>query len=299
MNQITKGQHYVWCHYLKNWQVDNKVCRKSKVNGKTFSTNPKNVLKEGYFYELPFLTLQELIELWKFLEVYSLPEALELNSVFYKLIFDLSRLGDYKDEEEVNIIAKHGLETFFTNIEDYGKGIICCKIDDDIRKFIAENEDKAITFILFQYFRTRKMRDSHRAVLNLSGSIKTAIDIMLPVIFANNLTLKLSHKCNFTILTNKSKDDFFTSDQPVMNIKGEILDEDGNVKQLELLYPIGPRIALLISFEEREQKVISEDIDDSQIHFYNDCIVNNAHQYVITSNEKLFDRYINFFRNGT
>jgi len=50
---ITKNQHHVFRHYLESWKIPNKS---RKENKNIFSTNPKNVGVERYFYRFPILS---------------------------------------------------------------------------------------------------------------------------------------------------------------------------------------------------------------------------------------------------
>ena len=86
---------------------------------------------------------------------------------------------------------------------------------------------------------------------------------------------------------NLTGTNFITCDQPIFNILNDKTDEKGNVIDMELFYPITPKYAISIRFnEEQKNKYENVLINEEIVKYFNDKICNNAGYFIFSDNLK-------------
>jgi hypothetical protein len=121
--------------------------------------------------------------------------------------------------------------------------------------------------------------------------IWSVFHLVLAVKVADNL---LGRKLTVVILENKSSLHFITGDQPVVNTKAST---DGTeTKDLELYYPISPRLAIKIIPEKephkisfQKQEIFSEEIHELNllIKKFSNCLYANTKEDFIRYEKNL------------
>ena len=94
-------------------------------------------------------------------------------------------------------------------------------------------------------------------------------------------SISLDPKLKFIFINNKTTNHFITGDQPVFNILKDQTDENGDVTQLELYYPISPKHALIINFrDDQNDKFVDKDADEEMINDLNKKVIENSGFFV-------------------
>lgn len=84
------------------------------------------------------------------------------------------------------------------------------------------------------------------------------------------------------MIKNLSKETFFTSDQPVINLKSK---DDGSVPdEFVLYYPLSPKIAIQINDNNSNNEIVIK--DENVVHKYNDKLIKEANEYVVSCNKE-------------
>ena len=110
------------------------------------------------------------------------------------------------------------------------------------------------------------------------SSAATAISRVVLFIFLVFYCLIIS-SAKVSLLKNKTNIPFITGNQPVINIKSEY--DNTPAKEIQLYYPISPKLALLFDEKELFENPIS--VDD--VLFYNEKI-KQASEALIVGNKK-------------
>ncbi|MBU9813495.1 DUF4238 domain-containing protein [Rahnella sp. C60] len=104
---------------------------------------------------------------------------------------------------------------------------------------------------------------------------------------ANELAYAFSvaNKLSLTILHAPSGPKFITGDQPVINLKQNERDEQGNVLEVVLYYPLSQDIAILLK-KDTEHRVYEENITLEKIRELNGFVFDNSFEQVYASSEE-------------
>ena len=171
----TRIQHYVWRHYLEAWFTQGKkvwAARGSKVLG---LVNPKNLMAERDFYQVPQLSDDEVDALRAYAESFS-PRSL------WDLHFQLIRICQYigqrialiesmafvpeEEKKRVNSIMIEAEELLHSGIEQRAVSILCDLRNRNLNWLGEEDVEMAFfQFIAQQYFRTKLMRSRKSEIL--------------------------------------------------------------------------------------------------------------------------------------
>ena len=140
----------------------------------------------------------------------------------------------------------------------------------------------------------------------MQSKIKIAIDKydylspkflnFLPFLYATGIADSLTYdkQTRFIFLENTSEIDFITSDQPLINNKIDELNDNGTVSQLEIYYPITPRIALIIHYQEQNEKYRTIALNSLDVDKYNQTIFNHSNEFIFASTTKQLEEYKNY-----
>ena len=293
---IVKKQHYVWRHYLRSWADEEIIWSSITKKQKPIQVSLMGVAQERYFYKLIDLEDDEIKHLSELIMKTSPPFARELNFLFLGL-FTSPRKGDMNKEEirehEINLMENtHG------KIENRGKKLLAVRTFEDFETLEKNNDHlDAILFLCFQYFRTKNMK---KTVINgFKGLIGEAfvekawniISYILATNVAANIVIKDNLKLQ--LIKNISRINFLTSDQPIFNLKNELRNENGIIKEVELFYPITPNLAIKLFFNESQSKLFGQkEIEEEEVHCLNNEMVRNADFFLFSDSKENLEYYI-------
>ncbi len=103
--------------------------------------------------------------------------------------------------------------------------------------------------------------------------------------------ISLNPDIRFIFHTNNTSENFVASDQPVFNILNDIFDEKGEVKDLELYYPLSPQHALSIHFrKEQGEKFFNNKVTKADIAYYNNKVIKNADFFVFAKTKEQLEQ---------
>lgn len=288
MSNKKRRHHYIWRYYLKPWLADEKIyCLR---NNKIFQTNLMGVGQQRDFYKLKELTLDDVDFIWKLAVEPAQGHLKDLHTNLinnFTSIFKIKSLLDSKgiNDAEINHtidLAIHNLEEeLHGGIETIGKEYLDLLYQG--KTDFWENEDDAMHFSYFiatQYMRTRKMRDT--VLSQFEGKLLdrgNKIWNILAHIFATNVAWNFYRNrtsCSLVLLKNDTQTNFITGDQPCINTKADQTERNSIPENIELYYPISPKLAVLLQEELSKTKVINLNSDD--VKKYNCYIANNAYE---------------------
>lgn len=104
--------------------------------------------------------------------------------------------------------------------------------------------------------------------------------------------ISLDKNRKIILLKNKTELNFITGDQPSFNINTD-LNEEGLPKNLELYYPISPKIALLINFIPKLDQFTEKEISIDDVNTYNFKLLENSDFFVFGINQNQLNIYKN------
>lgn len=309
MGNIKKRQHYVWRNYLRNWaNVKDHIWALKKDENKILHAGLMAVAQERYFYQIHELTEQEVNFMYRFINektpvvirdfCFDLLKLYSALTTLKSIVTDKGIAG--KDIDKiVRSIEINTFEDIHCIFEGFGEKILQCKSIKDLQSMEDEDWDETLTFMMFQYMRTKNMRTSIVSGFN-EDSVKwgTFADKVWPLMSAiqaitmgRNLSINTTIK--FKLLDNKMIHHFLTADQPIINYVGEISDEEGYAKALELYYPLNPQIALYVHFnEEQSEKFVVESISEEQVEQYNRKMIDNSHVWIFSDTQEQLESYL-------
>jgi hypothetical protein len=298
-----KRQHYVWRAYLRPWAENESIWTHFIQLNKIERTSLMGVAQEKYFYKLVDFTAAEEAFLEEYIDRSSPAVLKSLNLDFLTIFTSTGKLKKQLDEtinpviekekyaEEIRKLEINLMEIAHGKMENLGQQLIAYRSLEDL-KTIEENDYlfEAIMFLCFQYFRTRSMRNAV-----LQTFISTPFEALakkswniLSYVTATTLarSISLDPRLKFIFHENNTTDHFITSDQPVFNILNDQVNENGEVTELELYYPISPKHALTLHFRnDQQEKYISNDADTTLIDYLNKKVIENADFYLFADSK--------------
>ena len=174
-NMTTRGQHYVWCHYLKSWIHENgKIyCLR---DGKIIQSNPINIMKQRDFYKLIPFTREDVqfFEYW--VNNICEPSMRNVNRRTFYTFWKIANANEIIQStsgmtEEDREFARRTVieleENLHTGIEVGAIPILDALRQENLR--ILDDDNPAIAFFRFighQHFRTKVMREGVGKVLS-------------------------------------------------------------------------------------------------------------------------------------
>ncbi|MEX6627606.1 DUF4238 domain-containing protein [Tenacibaculum salmonis] len=307
MSDIKKRQHYVWRHYLRNWSDKENIWTFFKELDKIEKPGLMGVALEKYFYKLIDFTDEEESFLKKFLEettpkdlkglVFDYFTAFTSISKLKKLMQRSSKNKSIELTDEIKKLEINAMEDAHSLIENTGHKLIRCESLSDLKSLENEEYDLfgAIMFLSFQYFRTKKMKTATLKSFkgdgkfeNLAKKCWNIISYQMSTKLAKSICL--DRKLRFVFIQNETEIPLITGDQPVFNILSDKLDNEGNVTDLELYYPLSPKRAIRIHFNEiQTEKFIEDKASKELIIFLNKKVVENSSFYVFSDNKETLE----------
>ena len=306
MNQKKKRQHYVWRNYLRSWSnSQDLIPALIKIENKIATPNLMNVAQEKYYYSLQEFTIEEEIVLQELISNLSNDDTKDLFQEYFNLFTSYSKLRrvlknknlptDKRSqiEEKLELMKSNLMEDFHTDFEIFGQKLIEIKNPEDLQ-FLNNEESlmKTLIFLCFQYVRTKRMQNVFSQKFSNHLTILPKYFHILSFVLATGMAngLRFYKETKFIFIENISDNDFITSDQPIINLKEDEKDEKGNVKSLEFFYPISPRIALKIHYNEGN-KFEQLKIAENQVNDYNNIIFEKSEDFLFAQYTKQLEQY--------
>lgn len=306
-----KRQHYVWRNYLRPWASNDQIyCLR---DGKLFPSNLMGIAQERYFYKLKELSDHEINVIRK-LGIDGTNPAIrpaQENLLFiftypFRIKRHFESLRTLTTEQQT-IIDQMIIETeehYQGEIEDIGKKYLELILRNDISFYL--DDDKRPDFLFYlctQYMRTKSMKENVLEATN-DPRISKFVDVnniwnVLSHMYAGALGLSLNHSADYKLilLINATTVPFITGDQPVLNTYAVNRQVREPVSELELYYPVSPKLAILISNKKRSQNIVQIDTPNVNIvKRYNNLIYEVSHEQIY-SNQKNILEEINNSRN--
>lgn len=302
MSSIKKRQHYVWRQYLRPWAQTENIWTYFKELNKVEYPGLMGVGQEKYFYKLVTFTQEEEEFLRKFIEHTSHPtvkplcmDFLEMFTYHYKLQKQLddntnSKIDRKKVQAEIDKLEINMMEDAHCKFESFGNKLIACRNIKDLQ-FLENPDDlnETVIFLCVQYFRTRGMKKAvlkryRGAELERVEKFWNIISICFALTLARNIAL--DKNLRFILFENQTGTAFITGDQPIFNILNDKVDENGNVKEFEIFYPITPKHAISGRFDEKQKdRCIDAVINADMVKYFNGKVFDNSDYFVFANNE--------------
>lgn len=269
MSTLKKQQHFVWKHYLKPWTKNDKIC--CSGHGNKFCTSLDNIAQVRFFYESEPLKSSEFDFIKSFIE-HLHPSARTSQFELLKMYCATSQYDEY--------IKKCGVEDFHGIVENKFQYILAKIYEKDL-SFLKNEEDKNnfSFYIGCQYARTNKIRENLiNAPLQIPEDIdKENIAKVLSLLFSDLIGNWVFSKSKVSLLINNTDSNLITGDQPIINTKMEITNQANQVtNSMELYFPITPKLAIYISEELNEMKLM----DENQVANFNEMILKHSKEQV-------------------
>ncbi len=301
-NHITKRQHYVWREFLGNWTQEQSLPTLIISKNKIISTNLMNVAQQRHFYKFNVYNKLEVAFLKHMCSTTNGPvKKLQEDMLEAVLMFNelksIHKEAKIKDSHHLKILEYNGFEDFHTAIEREGRKLINCRSLDDLKLFnTPENKYQALMFLCFQYFRTKKQREQ---INNEFADNKTIFDAdnvfsFVVLILATKVTQNISFdkKISYTLLEINNNLEFITTDQPVINLLGNVKDEKGNTSDMNFFYPISPKFAIKVEFIEGKKLYNLVNPTDDEVKELNRKMYNESNDFIFAREENQLNKFI-------
>ena len=326
MNSLTgmiasNKQHYVFQAYLRRFSSDVKkkfiwACIKDNVIKELAI---KNVAFSDKMYEVKLLNNSE-IALFKFvacvlnsgnaesqtcvdefIRAYNEPSNLVrfVNKVCDAIckntdannIKSIKKIIDnFKHNNKVSLINMN--ERYYSTIESelnaYIDDIINLKFDE-----IKEHRRRIVRCMLFQYYRTKIMRDSIKEVfkkildnnrncmeIGVEPSVVNVDNLLTPYLLFMSMTG--NDDFDIAVIKNETNIDFITCDQPMINL---CADYKTNVAPEKFIfyYPVSPKFAILVN--DRVDSILECVTSIDKVNTLNNKIVDAHGDFLFASSE--------------
>ena len=288
-----RKQHYVWRHYLKAWSdEDGLIC--CLREGKIFRSNPMGIAHSRDFYRLRELTPRE-IELVKLAFVDNFPEHLKdissdwikiFGSVFeFRKCLEVHEMLDEEWNELLDIVVNNLEEELHADVETNSVRYLASLVEEDTSFVTSHEYMNFLVFLILQYVRTNKVKTNflsavHGVIPNINVE---AVWSVSKHIFATNFAWNLyskREKMKLYLLRNTTSAELITGDQPVVNTYATDTEKYQPVDDLELYYPITPRLGILITDQLSLRNGEILELNEDDVAVYNHHIFQNAHDQI-------------------
>lgn len=304
------NQHYVWQKYLEPWKKDGQiVCLRNKK--KIFSSNPRNVASQKYFYKINSLTQNDCM-LIRSLFINKKPEYIKkLLEGWVKPVEEFLQIYEYSSEygeiegslkEYTEQALKNILEELHMKIENAGMPGLCKAQSGDVL-FLSECKEMSLDdvanfliYLCFQYFRTKKIKQNVKNNLkeyaSMFANFDDAFNLLVPILstlLGNSLFNLINNKeLNCYLLENVSEIPFITGDQPVINIHATFKKYNEEATDLALYYPLSPNKSLLITKEQ----ICDLECSIEKVKEYNDMIDSQSLELIFANVKSALHPYM-------
>lgn len=290
-----RKQHFVWRHYLQSWSNNELIYVLFKSSGNIANPNLIGVGQQHDIYKPEALSNDEIERTAALIEKMSHPS---LKAIHKKLLNSISSISKMKatidsnsrpskEEIELSVSGHNLIEEYHKMIEDVGENYLKMLKCGNYTFWSDDESQESFLFYLFaQFTRTKKSRD--RLIKAFENGPKWPFDYkpenvwpILGIIITSNLATYYTienHLC-LHVINNNSSVKFITSDQPVINTKENIDNEDEPPKELEIYYPISPTRALLVT-KSKCSECVQFEINEATARSMNKLIFEMAQEQI-------------------
>lgn len=298
MNTETKKQHYVWRHYLSPWKLNSKekkiwtyIIEATKLD----YISLMGVAQESYFYKMYELTPIEIYACRNFAKQFPpfiWPIAEGLLKGYNAISINMMSEAEKKD------LSHHIIDNMHTSIEKLGKPLLNCRTFADLKSI--PDIYQAVYYLCVQYCRTKKMRENgiqgykkqNKPLLSeLYRKAFPYISIIIATKLGHSIAVANSDT-RYIFVKNESSIPFITCDQPVINVRKDELDDNGEVKTFEMFYPTSPTTAIMIVFNPELEEYSEIVADEYFVDNMNKKMCENALSYIFANSEEILKKYI-------
>lgn len=292
---MKRQHHYVWQAYLRAWTDDG-----DHLWWRRYDAEPKRVSTKRIAVREDFYRLRELSEtdIAKILLLYSKsPQHVQqIARDFLNFFTALQRVK--KDANATSPLSKESkrlFEILYNNFEEDLHGTIehsaipllkaLGQGDLSFTKNEAELAD-FLRYIVVQQMRTPAMQRklaSTLKMMNCTEAVAPVLGHMFGLVAGGGL-FAYRERLHFTLLEAPPEAEFITGDQPVFNpraVPGRATD----LKDMELFYPISPRLALLLGINDTKPGLHRRMLDGEQTVRYNVMIQDHAEEELYAATE--------------
>jgi hypothetical protein len=297
-----RKQHFVWEHYLTAW-TDSGVLHCDHA-GRRFRASTENVAHQRDFYRLQDLSDADLFYVGQLGE--RLPEPTPMLArrwiSIFQIPFDLRRR--YESGQARSQEFEAALDELCNNLEEdiharfEAKAIPLLATLKQLNAGQIFNDIAGIDaamFLGFQYFRTPGMMKSISGVNthDLPGFNLVAAWGVLRAIyataFAHALYARQSNSLVSFLLAAPERG-FITGDQPIINVRAMM--PGASLTDVELYYPLNPRIGLLLSFDATRPTSRQVQLSVSSTEAYNRMVATASDQQLYAASAEDLDRVL-------
>lgn len=297
MSNLTRKQHYVWRKYLRAWGPNDRIwCLR---DNKLFNPNLINVAQERDFYKLHDLTVEEVNYLEQFCNGQQEPlrslnlRWVEYFTVLFKLQRQLIAAGHPADliAHHIDRAAIEQEELLHGSIEQDAVESLDALLSGDASFFgIPKQKTAFFYFLANQYTRTKKLKSR---ALEGPGKI-TAINpeniwnAMSQIIASCIGQSLVAYRYQLYFLRSEGNEVFITGDQPVINLHGTYIAPTKTPTELDLYYPISPKLAVLVAVEPPENSLLT----DEEVKAYNQHMYLQSHTMLFAHERHVLEPFL-------
>lgn len=295
-----RKQHHVWSYYLRPWAPDGSIwCLR---HDRIFHTSLEGVANRRDFYLLEPLSEEELL-LARQLALAPTPQQVQAANMGWletlQLPFSMKRMlvetasGHPGDVEAFEEWAHNFGENLHSKVEDSFKVHLNSLRNGDT-SFYLDDEDSAdfLHSLCIQCTRTVGFRN---AIMNAIRAVKGAdarpLAKVLAYLFANNMAWVLyaeRRQRRLVFVLNMAEIPFITGDQPVVNTLASDSEPGQEPSELELYYPLGPDLAILIT-QPGDQRGGEISASQSMVEKFNRCISQSSHEQLYADRRSILE----------
>lgn len=300
----TRGMHYVWRHYLNAWANRNHqiYCLRG---GKSYAASTgESALQRDFYKPLP-LGPSEINFLYQMISQCP-PELKKIHLKTIDIFASISQLENIiLALPNITLEQRNNISTMIHNHEES----LHSRIETDAHQYLEsiykgdisfwkneEHKFRFLSFLCFQYLRTKKIQDRYNGDFRPTPASKIRFNNIwgcMRHILPINMTASMLGEGDYelTLLTNSTNTSFITGDQPVINLialrSKNMLEE----KDTELFYPVSPSKAILVSRSINTTHGYQREISEEEVNAYNMQIFKSSHEVVFSNTNSLFDKF--------
>lgn len=291
-----KNQHYVFQAYLKPWAEDEQIwCLR---HGEIFRTNLRNVACERFFYRSYPLTTEER----EFVDKVMIDDAPEHLKIILQKFMQMYCIGhEIKKREKTQPAWNDEREALLDSFIETGSEDWHTKIEEGFLPFLNQMREgrtdfyqdwKLATIFLFglcaQFTRTKQSREAALRVMGEEVKGRRTVNMMS--VLASLVAIRLSYglllerkSFKVEIVENESKTPFITTDQPVINMRGDMKAEGVPPDDFELFYPLSPKRAMIFL---KKETAVPLTIGAIATDSYNVMAAQHSHEQVFSDSQE-------------
>ncbi|KKN81231.1 hypothetical protein LCGC14_0321850 [marine sediment metagenome] len=263
--------------------------------------------QERYFYKLKELTEAEIKFIKALIDRDKRPMIRKLNHGWIDLfnqVFEIRNLLDShgvahpEADKMLDVLVHNFEEDFHGKIESGAIKFLEMLYREDLTFY--DDDDELIEFLFFicqQYFRTQAIDKKVRtAIGSFNGFNVDGIWSVLRHTSATSVGFSLyQDRASFrpVLIKNTSDSPFITGDQPIINTHAIGLTLEEIPSELELYYPLTPRLALLLTSNPDLNRKIAISVGEEKVAMYNAFIHSQAGKQVYSSERDALEKLSN------